>query len=92
MCKDPLLSNFYISIYFLQLTLAILQTDNVGVVGSPNSNEYYLAATNFPLSYIRLWEIAMSGINATFVDEETKEMCRRQMITWKEGEGTRWIK
>jgi hypothetical protein len=39
-----------------------------------------------------LWEIAESGIDATFVGAGGKEQLRRKFREWKEGIGGQWIK
>jgi adenosine deaminase len=69
-----------------------LQTDNAGVNDTPGSTEYFFAAKYFGLSYLRLWELAESGIDATFVGEAEKEGLRKKFRDWREGIGCQWIK
>jgi adenosine deaminase len=72
--------------------LTDIKTDNAGVNDSPGSTEYLIAAKYFSLTYLRLWEIAMSGIDATFVSDFEKEALSRRFLDWKEYVGRRWIK
>ncbi|KAG0647202.1 Adenosine deaminase [Hyphodiscus hymeniophilus] len=69
-----------------------LCTDNAGVNDTPGSTEYFLASKYFSLSYFRLWKIAMSGVDATFVSDAEKKALRSKFVEWKEGPGSRWIK
>lgn len=66
-------------------------TDDVGVVESPSSNEYFLAGIHLSLSYERLWRIALSGIERCFVDEDTQNLYRQNLFVWKEGAGRTWL-
>ncbi|KAH8801596.1 hypothetical protein F5884DRAFT_684351 [Xylogone sp. PMI_703] len=58
-----------------------LCTDDVGVFGSPLSNEYALIARHFDLGREELCELARSGIDKIFGSEEEKERLRRIMWT-----------
>ncbi|KAM5353938.1 hypothetical protein ACJ41O_000588 [Fusarium nematophilum] len=56
-----------------------LGTDDVGVFGSPLSNEYRLVAEHFPLDREAICELARQGIEGIFGGEEEKERLRRIM-------------
>ncbi|KAL2753007.1 hypothetical protein ACRALDRAFT_2044682 [Sodiomyces alcalophilus JCM 7366] len=58
-----------------------LGTDDVGVFGSPLSNEYRLAAEHFNLSDAQVCELASLGIESIFGGEEEKARLRRIMWT-----------
>ncbi|KAH8883376.1 Metallo-dependent hydrolase [Thozetella sp. PMI_491] len=68
-----------------------LCTDDVGVVESPSSNEYFLAGLHLSLPLERLWQIALGAIDCAFVSEEEKELCRKRLRGWKAGEGQKWL-
>ena len=87
-CKSALRCDLKLT----KVCLTSIQTDNAGVNDSPGSAEYFLAAKYFGLSYLRLWELAESGIDATFVEDTEKEELRRKFRDWREGIGSRWIK
>lgn len=72
----------------LQKLADIVQTDDVGVVESASSHEYYLAGTHLSLNYLQIWEIALSGINRCFVSEVEKQNCRRQLVNRRDEEGS----
>lgn len=55
------------------------QTDDVGVFGSPLSNEYRLAAEHFGLSDDQVRELARQGIESIFGGEEEKARLRELM-------------
>lgn len=55
------------------------KTDDVGVFGSPLSNEYWLAAKHFALSREDLVKLSMLAVNAIFAGEEEKKRLRRIM-------------
>ncbi|KAM7222363.1 hypothetical protein V8F06_002141 [Rhypophila decipiens] len=60
----------------------VLGTDDVGVFGSPLSNEYALVAEHFGLSRSEICALARQGIDVIFSGEEEKERLRRLM--WHE--------
>ncbi|KAH9909755.1 hypothetical protein F4778DRAFT_712559 [Xylariomycetidae sp. FL2044] len=64
-----------------------LCTDDVGVVESPCSNEYFLAGQHLGLPYERLWKIALSAVDMCFVSAEEKGVLTRRLQAWWEGEG-----
>jgi adenosine deaminase len=68
-----------------------LCTDNVGVVESPGSKEYEIAARAFGLGYQQLWDIAFGGIDGTFAGEERKEELRSLFLQWKGDQGRVWF-
>ncbi|KAI9729385.1 MAG: hypothetical protein M1834_006909 [Cirrosporium novae-zelandiae] len=68
-----------------------LCTDDVGIVESPSSNEYYLAAKHFNLPHIRVWELALSGVDRIFAGDEERKRCKDRLLAWKEGDGKKWI-
>lgn len=55
------------------------QTDDVGIFGSPLSNEYRLVAKNFGLSVSEIRALARKGIDVIFGGEEEKQRLRRIM-------------
>lgn len=57
----------------------ITQTDDVGVFGSPLSNEYRLVAKHFGLSETDIRTLTRKGIDVIFGSEEEKERLRRIM-------------
>ncbi|KAK7408011.1 hypothetical protein QQX98_009834 [Neonectria punicea] len=57
-----------------------LGTDDVGVFGSPLSNEYRLVAEHFNLDREAICGLARQGIDAIFGDEEEKQRLRN--ILW----------
>ncbi|KAK1254164.1 hypothetical protein MKX08_008159 [Trichoderma sp. CBMAI-0020] len=59
-----------------------LGTDDVGIFGSPLSNEYRLAAQHFRLDNRQICALAREGIDFIFGGEEEKERLRR--IMWDE--------
>lgn len=58
-----------------------MQTDDVGVFGSPLSNEYALIAEHFGLDSKEISELARGAIDITFADEEEKKRLRE--ILWE---------
>lgn len=60
----------------------IWQTDDVGVFGSPLSNEYRLAAQHFGLGRREIIDLARRGIEAIFAGPEEKDRLRKLM--WHE--------
>ncbi|KAK4230856.1 hypothetical protein QBC38DRAFT_468094 [Podospora fimiseda] len=67
--------------YKVDETIIVLSTDDVGVFGSPLSNEYALVAKHFGLDRTEICKLARKGINAIFGGEEEKERLRRIMWT-----------
>ena len=65
-----------------RLTNVGLQTDDVGVLGSPCSNEYCLVARHFGLSRLELWQLSKGAIEAIFDDEPTKQSLRDAFAAW----------
>ncbi|KAJ4304239.1 hypothetical protein N0V88_001852 [Collariella sp. IMI 366227] len=63
-------------------TKLILSTDDVGVFGSPLSNEYALVAQHFGLSRAEICALVRRGVDVIFGGEEEKERLRR--ILWTE--------
>ncbi|TQS32630.1 hypothetical protein Golomagni_07049, partial [Golovinomyces magnicellulatus] len=59
-----------------------LSTDDVGVFGSPLSNEYKLAAEHFNLSRREVCGLSRQGIHGIFGGDEEKQ--RLESIMWKE--------
>ena len=57
------------------------QTDDVGVFGSPLSNEYALVAKHFGLGRSDICQLARGAIQVIFGSEEDKERLRRIMWT-----------
>lgn len=57
----------------------LLQTDDVGVFGSPLSNEYRLVAEHFGLSESEIRALARKGIEVIFGGEEEKQRLRQIM-------------
>ena len=57
------------------------QTDDVGVFGSPLSNEYALIAQHFSLDRAAVCELARGAIECIFGDEEEKKRLRG--LVWK---------
>ncbi|KAL6894703.1 hypothetical protein GGI43DRAFT_130015 [Trichoderma evansii] len=57
-----------------------LGTDDVGVFGSPLSNEYRLAAQHFHLDNQQIYALAREGIDFIFGGEEEKERLRHIMF------------
>lgn len=55
------------------------QTDDVGVFGSPLSNEYRLVAKHFGLSAFEIRALARKGIDVIFGGAEEKQRLRRIM-------------
>ncbi|KAK3987891.1 hypothetical protein QBC44DRAFT_330377 [Cladorrhinum sp. PSN332] len=68
--------------YKVDETVIVLSTDDVGVFGSPLSNEYALAARHFGLDRAEICKLARKGIDVIFGGEEEKERLRR--IMWAE--------
>ncbi|OHE94429.1 adenosine deaminase [Colletotrichum orchidophilum] len=62
-------------------SLISLGTDDVGVFGSPLSNEYRLVAEHFKLSRDEICALARRGIDSIFADDAEKERLRQMM--WK---------
>ncbi|KAB5570251.1 hypothetical protein GE09DRAFT_1217688 [Coniochaeta sp. 2T2.1] len=58
-----------------------LSTDDVGVFGSPLSNEYALVAKHFGLSRREICDLARGAIQVIFGSEEDKEWLRSVMWT-----------
>ncbi|RFU25094.1 hypothetical protein B7463_g11246, partial [Scytalidium lignicola] len=58
-----------------------LCTDDVGVFGSPLSNEYVLIAQHFNLGRKEICDVARSGIDKIFGGEDEKERLRKIMWT-----------
>ncbi|KAL7919921.1 hypothetical protein ACQKWADRAFT_184426 [Trichoderma austrokoningii] len=63
-----------------------LGTDDVGIFGSPLSNEYRLAAQHFHLDDRQVCALAREGIDFIFGGEEEKERLRR--IMWEQPPST----
>ena len=59
----------------------ITQTDDVGVFGSPLSNEYRLVAQHFNLDRGQICALARQGIEAIFGGDEEKQRLRELMWT-----------
>ncbi|SPJ81940.1 related to adenosine deaminase [Fusarium torulosum] len=59
-----------------------LSTDDVGVFGSPLSNEYRLVAQHFALDKQAICDLAKQPIDGIFGGEEEKERLRRIMWTF----------
>ncbi len=57
------------------------KTDDVGVFGSPLSNEYRLVAQHFGLGRADVCGLARRGIDVIFGSEEDKEYLRSIMWT-----------
>lgn len=57
------------------------QTDDVGVFGSPLSNEYALIARHFNIDRSEICELARAAVETIFGGEEEKERLRELM--WK---------
>ncbi|KAK1634767.1 adenosine deaminase [Colletotrichum phormii] len=62
-------------------SLISLGTDDVGVFGSPLSNEYRLVAEHFKFSRDEICALARRGIETIFADEAEKDRLRQLM--WK---------
>lgn len=58
-----------------------MQTDDVGVFGSPLSDEYRLAGEHFGLDKAAICGLARQAIDAVFGGEEDKQWLRE--IMWK---------
>jgi adenosine deaminase len=58
------------------------QTDDVGVFGSPLSNEYALVAQHFALSRAEICGLVRKGVDVIFGGEEEKTRLRN--ILWTE--------
>ncbi|KAG5928545.1 hypothetical protein E4U42_000462 [Claviceps africana] len=58
-----------------------LGTDDVGVFGSPLSNEYQLVAQHFDLNRAQICELARQGIDGIFGGDEEKQRLREIMWT-----------
>lgn len=79
MCKSSLTAKaFYIAID-INADLTWCQTDDVGVFGSPLSNEYRLVARHFGLSETETRTLARKGINVIFGGEGEKQRLRQIM-------------
>ncbi|KAL2262562.1 hypothetical protein VTK26DRAFT_938 [Humicola hyalothermophila] len=63
-------------------TVVVLSTDDVGVFGSPLSNEYALVAQHFGLDRAEICALARRGIDVIFGGEGEKERLRN--ILWTE--------
>jgi len=59
--------------------LTVGKTDDVGVFGSPLSNEYVLIKQHFGLSDEEVKKLARSGIECIFGGDEEKERLRQLM-------------
>ncbi|KAJ9629594.1 hypothetical protein H2203_001974 [Taxawa tesnikishii (nom. ined.)] len=59
-----------------------LSTDDVGIFESSLSNEYFLAAQHFDLTYSELVVLSYSAVNAIFGGEQEKRRLRRLLITF----------
>lgn len=59
-----------------------MQTDDVGVFGSPLSNEYALVAQHFALSRTEICALVRKGVDVIFGGEEEKR--RLRSILWRE--------
>ena len=77
---------------FLISQLTCRQTDDVGVVESPSSNEYFLAGKHLSLSYERLWSIAVSSIDRCFVDDAQKAIYKQNLDDWAKNIGQSWLR
>ncbi|KAK3904247.1 hypothetical protein C8A05DRAFT_42649 [Staphylotrichum tortipilum] len=62
-------------------TVVVLSTDDVGVFGSPLSNEYALVAQHFGLGRAEICALVRKGINVVFGGEEEKARLRK--ILWE---------
>ncbi|KAL2201099.1 hypothetical protein P885DRAFT_73449 [Corynascus similis CBS 632.67] len=62
--------------------VVVLSTDDVGVFGSPLSNEYALVVQHFKLSRSEVCALVRRGVDVIFGGEEEKERLRD--ILWKE--------
>ncbi|KAJ9136762.1 Metallo-dependent hydrolase [Pleurostoma richardsiae] len=62
--------------------VVVLCTDDVGVFGSPLSNEYRLVAQHFKLTRKEICTLARKGIEVIFGGDEEKERLRK--IMWRE--------
>ncbi|KAK4186829.1 hypothetical protein QBC35DRAFT_253304 [Podospora australis] len=62
-------------------TIVTLGTDDVGVFGSPLSNEYALVAKHFGLTQQEICDLARKGIDIIFGGDEEKERLRKIMWT-----------
>ncbi|KAK4169390.1 hypothetical protein QBC43DRAFT_61388 [Cladorrhinum sp. PSN259] len=67
--------------YKVDETVVVLSTDDVGVFGSPLSNEYALVAKHFGLNRQDICELARKGIDVIFGHEDEKERLRKIMWT-----------
>ncbi|KAL2181458.1 uncharacterized protein P884DRAFT_265915 [Thermothelomyces heterothallicus CBS 202.75] len=63
-------------------TVVVLSTDDVGVFGSPLSNEYALVIQHFKLSRSEVCALVRKGIDVIFGGEEEKSRLRE--ILWRE--------
>ncbi|KAK4179653.1 putative adenosine deaminase-like protein [Triangularia setosa] len=61
--------------------VVVLSTDDVGIFGSPLSNEYALVTQHFGLSRQEICDLAKRGINVIFGGETEKKRLRRIMWT-----------
>lgn len=59
----------------------MLWTDDVGIFGSPLSNEYRLVAQHFDLGRDEICELARQGIDVIFGGEEEKQRLQEMMWT-----------
>ena len=59
-----------------------LQTDDVGVFGSPLSNEYALVAQYFGLNRAEICTLVRKGVDVIFGGEQEKSRLRN--IIWKD--------
>ncbi|KAK4241910.1 hypothetical protein C8A03DRAFT_40743 [Achaetomium macrosporum] len=57
-------------------TVVVLSTDDVGVFGSPLSNEYALVARHFGLNHAEICALVRKGVDVIFGGEEEKRRLR----------------
>lgn len=73
---------FLFPIHSVKITgtlMRVKQTDDVGVFGSPLSNEYRLVAEHFGLSESQIRALARKGIEVIFGGPEEKQRLREIM-------------
>lgn len=70
--KGGQFSDHHFSDWYGRACPIALCTDDVGIFGSPISNEYFLAAWHFDLSRYDLWELCRNAVPSIFGGEEEK--------------------